>query len=238
VTKIAVRLGSLLPRLDELAFSLEPIALWPGTAVVDDRRELLSMIEDDLLESDAAATACIEPVDPRRAASSGEIVLIALNGILMAGLAGPPDKGLGVGSTVNPGGRRPRVIFLFFLFFCRSSSILFSQMDLLVKISSTANCIAGSMSVTASNSGRAKMFIKPICDSPSLTMSSRTGGPPKRHEGISNSSSMSPWLLNSSVRILAHLAAVSNFRACEGELDHKCSRGRTPDLPRCKCRRI
>jgi hypothetical protein len=46
-----------------------------------------------------------------------------------------------------------------------------------------------------------------------LIMSSRTGGPPNKQDGICSSSSMRPWLLNSSVRMLAHLAAVSNFRA-------------------------
>ena len=50
-----MRLGSLLPRLDEVAFSAEPMALWPGTAVVEDRLELLSIIEEDLRDSAVAA---------------------------------------------------------------------------------------------------------------------------------------------------------------------------------------
>ena len=55
VTRIAVRLGSLLPRLDEVAFSAELRAFWPGMAVVEDRRELLSITKEDLRDSDVAA---------------------------------------------------------------------------------------------------------------------------------------------------------------------------------------
>lgn len=117
VTRIAVRLGSLLPRRDDVAFSAELIALWPGTAVVEDRRELLSIIEEDLRESDATGMERIEPVDPRRAASSGEMVLIALSGIFTVCPLPPPDSGLGVGSTAKPGVSSPRFILLFFLFF-------------------------------------------------------------------------------------------------------------------------
>ena len=190
VTSIAVRLGSLLPRLDEVAFSLEPAALGAGVAVVEDRLEPLSMMDDDLRDSNDPA--CMEPVEPRRAASSGEMVLIALKGILTDGLTEPPDNGLGVGSTLKPCVIGPRFMFLGFLFFCRSSCIFFSQMSLLMSISSTANRIAGNISATASNSGLANIFMKPIWDSPSLIMSSRTGGPPNRHEGISSSCSIKP----------------------------------------------
>lgn len=161
VTRIAVRLGSLLPRLDELVFSPETNALCPPRAVVEERRELLSTAKDDRRDSDGAA-ACIEPVDPRLAASSGDIVLIALRGIFTTGLDGPPDIGLGVGSSLKPDANSPRFMLGRFLFLWRSWSIFLSQIALLVNISSTAKRIAGNMSVTASNSGLAKMFMKPI----------------------------------------------------------------------------
>jgi len=210
VTRIAVRLGSPLPRLDALWFSRDDKVRCP-----EDRRELLSIPREDLRDVEEAL---IEPEELRRLASSSDITLLKLE---VKGTRGPPIftpggltvRGLGPGSGVKLGVRRPSEKWGVLRCLWRSLSIFFSHTALLVKISSTAKRIAGSMSVTASNRGLAKIFINPICDSPSLMRSSRTGGPPNRQDGISSSCSMIPWLLNSSVRMLAHFAAVSNLRA-------------------------
>ena len=134
----------------------------------------------------------------------------------VAGASAPPDRGLTgpeFGSFTNAGDERPKLKACL-ADFSFSSDIFSSQIPLFRKISSTLKCIFGKISETAAKSGMAKMLMKPSCDSPNFTRSSRTGGPPKRHVGICNSLSMTPWLLSSSVSITAHRAAVLNFRAC------------------------
>ena len=89
-----------------------------------------------------------------------------------------------------PEGERECVSFAGFaalsLWIRRSQIFLF---DFMV---STANFIPGRMSVIASKSGCAKMFMKPICELASLTVFPRSGGPPKRADGIPTSFSISP----------------------------------------------
>lgn len=94
-----------------------------------------------------------------------------------------------------------------------SASILSCQMLLLVDNSAKVNFISGKMTVTPSNRGRAKMFMKPSCDSASLRKSFGSGGPPNKQVGRLSSFSMAPWLANSSVRTRAHCAAHAYFRA-------------------------
>lgn len=77
-------------------------------------------------------------------------------------------------------------------------SIFFFQVSLLALISSTAKVIQGRMSLTASKSGQAKMFMKPICEFASLVTFPNSGGPPKSAVGMHRSFSISPWLANSS----------------------------------------
>jgi hypothetical protein len=80
----------------------------------------------------------------------------------LKGFMGPPENGLGEGSGVNPGVRSPKLREGFFFLLSLSSSIFFSQMDILLRISSTLNCMAGRISATASKRGLANMFMKPI----------------------------------------------------------------------------
>ena len=67
---------------------------------------------------------------------------------------------------------------------CFSSSIFSSQILRFEAMTSIVNDMPGSTSETPLKSGTANMFMKPICELPILSTSSRTGGPPNKHVGI------------------------------------------------------
>ena len=94
-----------------------------------------------------------------------------------------------------------------------SCSILPCQIDVFLEISSTANFMAGIISVTASKSGFANTFMKPICEWASFMTLPSSGGPPNRVVGRPTSTSISPCFANSSWRRSVHFAAMPYGRA-------------------------